>query len=326
MATRIESIIYGLTASMLCFVRKSSAATGLTHNGLKYRSLRSVGSQYGMGRTSGSAAETYRNKYHTLIFQHDSRKCTIDGVSVWLLHPVRKVKGAWAMYERDYTRTVDPLMRPYVYLKKESSALVMLDPGHGGKDDGATGRRNVKERLVVMDISKRIERALKKEGIRVKKTRTKDVYLPLASRAAIAARSGASLFVSIHMNSSGSTSVSGTETYVLSPAGEFSTNHYGEKASTGAVTGNRHDPANMLLGFRIQRALLKSSKRSDRGVKRARFKVLTEAPCPAALVEGAFLSNPTEEDKLIEAKFRESIAQGISTGIREYLSLVKKSR
>ena len=326
MATRIQSIIYGLAASMLCFVRKSEAAPSLTHNGRKYRSLGSVGSLYGMTRSSGSSQETYRNKYHTLIFQHDSRKCTIDGVSVWLLHPVRKVKGSWAMYERDYTRSVDPLMRPYVYLKTATSSLVMLDPGHGGKDDGAKGRRNVKERLVAMDVAKRVERSLKEHGIRVKKTRARDSFLSLLSRTSSAARSGASLFVSIHMNSSSTTSVSGSETYVLSPAGEDSTNHYGQKANTGAVTGNRHDAANMVLGFRIQRALLKSAKRPDRGVKRARFKVLASAPCPAALVEGAFISNPTEEAKMIDANFREAMAQGIATGIREYLSLVKKSR
>ncbi|MFC1467238.1 N-acetylmuramoyl-L-alanine amidase [Verrucomicrobiota bacterium] len=279
-----------------------------------------------MSRSAGSRYDTYKNRWHTLTFEHDSRKCTIDGVSVWLLHPVRKVMGSWAIYERDFTRTIDPVLRPATYLRNAPTSLVMLDPGHGGKDDGAKGVRNVKERLVVMDVAKRVERELRKHGIRVKKTRPRDVYLSLTERAAIAARAGASLFVSIHMNSSGDKSVAGSETYVLAPTGEDSTNHYGQKARKTACRGNRHDSANMLLGYRIQRALLRSAKRPDRGVKRARFKVLKDAPCPAALVEGAFVSNAAEESKMIEANFREAMAQGIATGIREYLSLAKKSR
>jgi N-acetylmuramoyl-L-alanine amidase len=326
MATRIESIKYGIAAGTLLWVGKSRAAQSLTHSGRNYRSLSSMGSLYGMSCLPGYTAETYRNKYHSLVFEHDSRKCSVDGISVWLLHPVRKVGGSWAIYERDYTRSIDPLMRPYVYLKTAPSDLVMLDPGHGGSDSGACGKRNVKERLVTLDVAKRVERELKKYGIRVKKTRNGDETLSLSARTASAARAGASLFVSIHMNSSGSGSAAGTETYVLAPAGEDSSNHYGKSADKAAVRGNRHDAANMTLGFRLQQALIKTAKRDDRGVKRARFTVLAEAPCPAALVEGAFISNPDEEAKMIDSSFREALAMGIATGIREYLSLVKKSR
>lgn len=326
MATRAASIIYGLLAGTVLFAKKSQAAQTFNYNGHRYLSLGTLSTSYGMSRASGSGKDTYKNRWHTLVFEHDSRKCLIDGVTVWLLHPVRKVMGSWAIYERDFSLTIDPVLRFSRYLSKERTGLVVLDPGHGGKDDGAKGRRNVKERLVVLDVAKRVERELKKHGIRVKKTRSTDVFISLSERAAIAARAGASLFVSIHINSSGDHSVGGSETYILTPSGEDSTNQYGQKATKSACVGNRHDAANMLLGYRIQRALLKSAQRPDRGVKRARFKVLREAPCPAALVEGAFVSNASEEDKMIDANFRESMAQGIALGIREYLSLVDQAR
>jgi N-acetylmuramoyl-L-alanine amidase len=274
---------------------------------------------------AGGGKDTYRNRWNTLIFEHDSRKCYINGVTIWLLHPVRKVMGSWSLYERDYKLSIAPVLESPKYLNDVPSSLVMLDPGHGGKDDGAKGARDVKERLVALDVAKRVERELQKHGILVRKTRDSDVYLTPASRPASAARAGASLFVSIHMNSSSDRSVSGTETYVLSPTGEDSTNAYGGSGAKTACVGNRHDAANMVLGYRIQRALLQTAKRPDRGVKRARFKVLADSPCPAALVEGAFVSNPTEEAKMIEASFREEMAQGIATGIREYLSIAKKS-
>lgn len=325
MVNRATSIFYGLVASAVFFARKSPAAQTFDYKGRRYISLGSVGTNYGMSHTAGSSRQTYKNRWNTLEFEHDSRKCYINGVTVWLLHPVRNVMGSWAIYERDYRLSVAPVLESAKFLRKVPTTLVMLDPGHGGKDDGAVGRRNVKERLVVMDVAKRVERELKKHGIRVRKTRSSDTYVGLSERAAIAARAGASLFVSIHINSGGE-SVSGSETYVLAPTGEDSTNYYGQQATKTACRGNRHDAANMVLGYRIQRALLKSAGRPDRGVKRARFKVLKDAPCPAALVEGAFVSNPTEEAKMIDASFREAMAQGIATGIREYLSLAQKAR
>lgn len=326
MANRATSIICGLLAVFSFSVRKSRAAQTFNYKGRRYLSLGTLGSTYGMSRTGGSRTDIYKNRWHTLVFEHDSRKCSIDGVAIWLLRPVRKVMGSWAVYERDFACTIDPVLRPSGYLRRVSSSLVVLDPGHGGKDDGATGRRNVKEKLVVLDVAKRVERELKKHGIRVKKTRSQDVYPSLSERSAFAARAGASLFVSIHMNSTTNPSVGGSETYVMTPTGEDSTNSYGQAGTKTACRGNRNDAANMLLGYRLQRALLKTAKRSDRGVKRARFKVLKDLSCPGALVEGAFVSNATEEGKMIDANFREAMAQGIATGIREYLSLVRKSR
>ncbi len=325
MATRASTLLAGFLAAFFCFVRKSSAQT-LNYKGRQYISVGYIGSKYGMTRVSSAKSEIYRNKWTTLEFEKDSRKCKINGVTIWLMHPVRNVYGSWAIYKKDFDLTIMPILVPANVLKSVPTNLVVIDPGHGGKDDGAVGRRNVKERLVVMDISKRVERELKSNGIKVLKTRTRDAYLGLSDRSAYVARVGASLFVSIHMNASSDRSVCGTETYILTPSGEDSTNSYGQPGTKSACRGNRFDAANAVLGYRVQNALLKSAKRPDRGLKRARFKVLTDLSCPGVLVEGAFISNSDEESKMIDASFRESVAQGISTGVREYLSLAKKAR
>ena len=291
MATRASSIFSLLPRF---FVLPKVFSSNFNHQGRPYMSLSIVGAKYGMMRSSGAKSEIYRNRWTVLEFERDSRKCKINGVTIWLLHPVRKVAGNWAIYKKDFDLTVMPVLVPQNVLKRVSTSLVVIDPGHGGKDDGAVGVRNVKERLVVMDISNRLERELKHHGIRVKKTRSRDVFLELSQRSAYAARVGASLFVSIHMNSTSDRSVCGTETFILTPSGEDSTNAYGQAGVKTTCLGYRFDAANAVLGYRIQRALLKTAKRPDRGLKRARFKVLKDLSCPGVLVEGAFISNAEE--------------------------------
>jgi N-acetylmuramoyl-L-alanine amidase len=85
-----------------------------------------------------------------------------------------------------------------------------------------------------------------------------------------------------------------------------------------ANPGNRHDPANVLLGYQVHRALLNSLKTSDRGFKRARFAVLRPLKCPGLLVEAAYLSNDTEARRVGTPAYRQQIAEAIAAGIRGY--------
>ena len=103
-------------------------------------------------------------------------------------------------------------------------------------------------------------------------------------------------------------------------------NHYGQPGNKSSGKGNQYDAANAVLGFSIQSNLIKTAKRSDRGLRRARFAVLKNAPCPSALVECGFLSNPEEEALMIDASYREAAARGISNGIIGYITLVNRAR
>ncbi len=268
-----------------------------------------------------------QNKWNKLEFQTDSRSAWINGTLVTLSEPVRKVGWQWAMDATDFDKTIEPAVRPQEFLKGAGVRTVVLDPGHGGNDKGASSPRNVQEKLVVLDIAKRVKQILKSRGIRVELTRESDRALDLGDRCRKAAALKADVFVSIHANATANRSVRGTETFVLSLPGRYSSNSYGSGNPPSSVyNGNHYDIANMALGFCIHRSLIKTTGQEDRGVKRARFQVLRDAPCPAALVETAFLSNAKDEAMVIDPAGRDRLARGIADGISTYLANVKRAK
>ncbi len=266
------------------------------------------------------------NKYNKLEFETNSRRSWINGVMVWLHHPCRKSSAGWGIQEVDFKTGFDPILRSYAYVPKKQPRLVVLDPGHGGKDTGASGQNKVLEKQVVLDISNRVKKLLEAKGIPVRLTRTGDTYPTLDQRNAYADKVGADLFISIHADGAGSSSAHGVETFITTAAGCDSSNHYGQPGDKSAQRNNQFDPANAILGFSIQSNLVKMSKRSDRGLRRARFSVIKKASCPSALVECGFLTNPAEESLLNSSSYRENVARGISNGILGYFTLVKRAR
>jgi len=203
---------------------------------------------------------------------------------------------------------------------------VVLDPGHGGKDLGAVSPRKVYEKLLVMDVAKRVRNQLQARGLTVHLTRDGDTTLSRSERAKKAAKWNADVFVSLHADSAGR-DAKGAGTFILALPGCYSTHGYGQGTPPSkANPGNRFDLANTALGYRIQQNLVKATRQKDRGIKHARFQVLKEAPCPAALVEMAFISNPQEEALVLRASHREKIATGIANGIAAYLNDVKRAK
>jgi N-acetylmuramoyl-L-alanine amidase len=92
------------------------------------------------------------------------------------------------------------------------------------------------------------------------------------------------------------------------------------------VPGNAHDAASAVLGFSIQRRLVRDTQMADRGLRYARFSVLKNSPCAAALVECGFLSNPTEARRLADPAHRDRIARSIAQGIMDYGAAVRKAQ
>lgn len=173
--------------------------------------------------------------------------------------------------------------------------LVVLDPGHGGRDVGAVGRRGTTEKSVTLQVGLYLEHMLKRSGIDVALTRSRDEFVPLDRRVNVAAEAGAHVFVSIHCNSSFFLRVSGIESFYF----------YGSRQ------GRR-------LASALQRCLVLKLARTDRGVKEAGFYVLRETLAPAALVELGFLSNPVDEKLLSDPSFRRLAAEALYQGIVEY--------
>lgn len=169
---------------------------------------------------------------------------------------------------------------------------VVLDPGHGGHDRGC-GIGYVFEKHLALDTARRVEELLRKAGMRVVMTRSRDVFIPLPDRAAMGNRYGNAVFVSIHYNYSRSGG-GGAETYY-----HFSASHS--------------------LAAYIQAYVVQRTHMTNRGVKNARFHVIRNTTRnPAVLVECGFVSNPTERARMLTGEFRARLAEGIAQGIVAY--------
>jgi len=174
-------------------------------------------------------------------------------------------------------------------------ALVCLDPGHGGDDTGAN-YNGVQEKIVNLDIALRAKPLIEAMGFRVVMTRTGDQTLSLQQRCDIANNAHADIFVAIHNNAYTTTS-EGTETYCYYDSQD----------------GRR-------LATCIHKEVVKRIKLDDRGVKEAGFYVLKHTNMTSALIEGAFLTNPSDARLLQDPNFRQKIAEGVATGINDYLT------
>jgi N-acetylmuramoyl-L-alanine amidase len=176
------------------------------------------------------------------------------------------------------------------------------------------------EKRLTLDICRKIREQLAGRDLEVLLTRDADYAMELEERARFVAQRQADLFISLHFNSSPNGAAEGVETYVLPVVGHRSTSDNGETPVDPAVyPGNTFDGSNMLLAQAIHRRMVRTLHAKDRGIRKARFVVLREAPCPAALVECGFLTNDAETQKIRSSFYRDAIATSISAGILDVL-------
>jgi len=215
---------------------------------------------------------------------------------------------------------------------------VVLDAGHGGHDEGATGPTGLHEKDVVLDITRRLAKRLEGRGIKVILTRSKDRFLSLEERTAVANDARADLFLSIHANASPSRKPRGVETYFASlDATDDAARETAERenmafgaAAPGMGAG---DPLAAILGDLIatqhlqessefaklaQHEMSEIARARSRGVKQAPFVVLMGVQMPASLVEIGFLTNPDEEKGLRRSGLRDSIAKALAEAIEDF--------
>ena len=221
----------------------------------------------------------------------------------------------------------------------------MLDPGHGGKDGGAVGRRGTLEKDINLSAAKELALRLRENGnFDVRLTRDSDVFVKLGDRSKLANDFNAELFVSLHCNAADQRSLSGFEVYFLS---ERATDPEAERLaefenSVLAMEGEdvvQDEAAQVLYAMAknefinhaaemaglMTREISKKVDLRNRGVKQAAFLVLRGANQPAVLVEMAFLSNSRDEAKLVSEKYRGNIVDGIYEGILDYVKRTRHS-
>ncbi|MEL6459792.1 MAG: N-acetylmuramoyl-L-alanine amidase [Cyanobacteria bacterium J06621_15] len=173
--------------------------------------------------------------------------------------------------------------------------VVMIDPGHGGKDPGAIGIGGLREKDVILPISKKVAEILRKNGVNAVLTRNSDFFVSLKGRVNMAERRDADLFVSIHANSMGLSrpDINGLEVYYYN-------------------SGKR-------LADVVRKGITRKVKIRDRGIRRARFYVLRKTSMPAILVETGYVTGREDAVKLKQGWFRNQMAEGIADGILKYL-------
>jgi N-acetylmuramoyl-L-alanine amidase len=291
--------------------------TPIKHSGRDYLPLEQVGIFYrlggvqrsGQGFALGAAGGILRG-------QAESKEFWISRVKFILSYPVVELDRALCISRVDLVKLVEPVLRPSKIEGAELVDTVVLDPGHGGSDCGASGPAGV-EKTHTLDVCMRAAQLLWRSGYKVVMTRTADEFVPLEVRARVANRLPRSLFVSVHFNSGGNGT--GVETYALSPRGVPSMASDGTRVSEIAIyPGNVRDAENSALATATHAALVDSCGMADRGVKRARFLVIRETVVPGVLLEAGFLSNVEDCRRIASPCYRQQVAGAILHGVRNY--------
>lgn len=220
---------------------------------------------------------------------------------------------------------------------------IVIDPGHGGKDPGAIGKRKTKEKDIALDIGLQLRSMLNERmpGVETVMTRDTDVFVELGGRTRIANRVNGKLFISIHCNSNANRRARGQETYFLAQARtERAMNVALKENSVIKFEEKREDypdlsEENFILLAMAQAQFVKESEDfatmiqasmhhktglKNRGVDQAGFYVLIGASMPAVLVETAFISNPNEENLLRSRDFRGKVAGGIADAVEQFIA------
>jgi len=246
-----------------------------------------------------------------------SRNARWNGMIIGLGYPPKIVNGRLQAYSLDLDKHVVPLLTDGT--PNLSGRIVVIDPGHGGINEGARsvydGRR---EKEFTLDWARRAQPLLEAQGWQVFLTRTNDAEMTLPARAAFADAVGGSLFLSLHFNTvAPDAGPAGVETFCVTPCGLPSHLTRGFPDLVGTpLPNNAHDSVNLQLAVRLHRGMLTATSAVDRGVRWARFMdVLSPQRRPAVLLEGGFLSNPREARLIADPEYRQRLALAVAQAL-----------
>ncbi len=305
--------------------------------GAEYWSATWFAARFGMETALTDSGRTLilKSAWTRIVLKAESRECEINGLRVFLGDGVRIEQGAFYLSRLDAEKRLTPLLLPGRGVAPAPAVrTIVIDAGHGGRDPGKENHRlKVNEKEMTLDTAKRLKRVLETQGYRVILTRTTDRDLAktksgdLKRRAEIANEKGADLFISLHYNAVGGRAqkVSGAEVYTLTPQHQYSTSDPQQKDKSGAaekLAGNANDHWNTVIGYQVQRRMIEVLGVTDRGLKHARWAVLRYAECPAILIEAGFLSNDQEARRIMQAEYRQNIAEAIGDAVRSYDNIV----
>jgi N-acetylmuramoyl-L-alanine amidase len=242
----------------------------------------------------------------------------INGVRFFTDFPILTHGDEDIISAMDVSKIIDPIMRPHRIPNGKKVDTVVLDPGHGGTDQGSANQWGT-EKGFVLDVALAARDQLQRAGFRVEMTRSKDIGVSLEERVDFANRFSNAVFISIHFNSS--SGGAGVESYALAPAGVISNaSQEGHLVDSDKQMneGNAFDAQNMALAAAVHASVLARVSVFDRGVRHARFHVLRNMRIPAVLLEGGFLSHSVEGQRIATAQYRQQMGIAIAQAVQNY--------
>jgi N-acetylmuramoyl-L-alanine amidase len=302
----------------------SSAHAGwetVRHKGQDYVTARSIKTFYGFKsmKVNGRFLEL-ENAVVKMKFTISGQEVFMNNVMFVFSFKILRHQGRYLVSRIDLGKLVDPVLRPSYIPGSTPFQTVIIDPGHGGKDSGAVNRYGVEKNYNLV-VARMLKKDLEARRFKVIMTRDSDRFLSLAERVKFANRFANAIFISIHFNSGGSgggSRAEGIETFTLSPAGVA---HYGRGVRPDDFQlrkGNAQDSANIALATAVHGTCLLKSGRPDRGIRRARFSVLTGIKHPAILLEGGFMSHSHEARLIADERYQKTISRSIADAIVKY--------
>ncbi|MBA1430012.1 N-acetylmuramoyl-L-alanine amidase [Pseudomonas fluorescens] len=237
-----------------------------------------------------------------------------------------------------------PLIAPVDKTHPRRDIIVVVDPGHGGKDPGAIGSRGQREKDVVLSIAQLLARRLKREkGFDVKLVRNDDFFVPLRKRVDIARQHKADMFISVHADAAPRLTASGASVYALSEGGATSaTARFMAQRENGAdllgattllnlkdkdpmlagvildMSMNATIASSLQLGSSVLGSLQNITSLHQKRVEQAGFAVLKSPDVPSILVETGFISNAQDAQRLVTARHQQAVADGLFDGLKKY--------
>lgn len=237
-----------------------------------------------------------------------------------------------------------PRETPQISAHPKRDIIVVVDPGHGGKDPGAVGAKGEREKDVVLSIAQMLAKRLKKEkGFDVKLVRNDDFFVPLRKRVAIARQHKADIFISVHADAAPRLTASGASVYCLSEGGATSAtarfmaqreNSADLLGATSLLNLKDKDPmlagvildmsmnatiaASLQLGSTVLGSLADITTLHQKRVEQAGFAVLKSPDVPSILVETGFISNARDSQRLVTARHQQAVADGLFKGLQRY--------
>ena len=237
-----------------------------------------------------------------------------------------------------------PLVAPVDKAHPKRDIIVVVDPGHGGKDPGAIGSKGQREKDVVLSIAQLLAKRLKREkGFDVKLVRNDDFFVPLRKRVDIARQHKADMFISVHADAAPRLTASGASVYALSEGGATSTTaRFMAQRENGAdllgattllnlkdkdpmlagvildMSMNATIASSLQLGSSVLGSLQNITSLHQKRVEQAGFAVLKSPDVPSILVETGFISNPRDAQRLVTARHQQAVADGLFEGLKRY--------